>query len=260
MISSSLFHFTRKISNLKLILRGKKFRASYNIENVQAFFPNESYLAIPMVCFCDIPLKFITDNHTKRYGYFGLGFRKEWGLKNKINPISYRTKESSSEKFFHDLMVQVNFSREEVQGLKLLLNSSDGMFQTEFERIEYANSMILDRAIKIAAYVKPYLDNDTGKERNNYLDREWRWVPNDVESTFCESNNEIRRGEINQKYFNGNPDYLTFEVEDLNYFIVRKRSGINKAVNLVRSLNLSEIEMDNLIQKIIDIESINLDM
>ena len=65
MISSSLFHFTRKISNLKLILRDKKFRASYNIENVQSFFPNESYLAIPMVCFCDIPLKFITQAHHK---------------------------------------------------------------------------------------------------------------------------------------------------------------------------------------------------
>lgn len=260
MISSSLFHFTRKISNLKLILKGKKFRASYNIENVQAFFPNENYLAIPMVCFCDIPLKFISNNHTKRYGFFGLGLKKEWGLKNKINPISYRTKESSSEWFFHDLMVQLSYSTRVVERLKSLQFSAEGILQTELERLEYINSMLLDRALKIAGFVKPYTDDNTGKERNNYLDREWRWVPNEVESIFCESNDEARRGEINEKYFNLNPDYLTFEVEDLKYLIVRKRSEIDKAVGLVRSLNLSQKEKDNLIQKIIDIESINLDM
>lgn len=37
--------------------------------------------AIPMVCFCDLPLSLIA-KHLKEYGCFGIGMTKRWGIKH----------------------------------------------------------------------------------------------------------------------------------------------------------------------------------
>ncbi len=44
--------------------------------------------AIPMVCFCDLPLSQIR-KHTKTYGEYALGLSKEWAIKKQINPVLY---------------------------------------------------------------------------------------------------------------------------------------------------------------------------
>ena len=41
-----------------------------------------------MKCFCDINLHRL-EEHLAWYGYFGLAFTKEWGMKNRIQPIQY---------------------------------------------------------------------------------------------------------------------------------------------------------------------------
>jgi hypothetical protein len=44
--------------------------------------------AIPMVCFCDLPLSLIR-KHLKEYGNFGIGLDKKWGLMNGLTPVFY---------------------------------------------------------------------------------------------------------------------------------------------------------------------------
>jgi len=249
MIASSLFHFTTKISTLKLILSEKRLRASYNIEFIGDMYPEQQYAAIPMVCFCDIPLKFIIKNHTHRYGHIGLGFKKDWGLRNKVNPIMYRVKESPIEKPFMDLIRETNLN----------LNRASKNYSSVFEKKTMDTSIIdsldsiLGNAMKITSFIKPYED-----KRNNYLDREWRWLALG-EITFSPEDNERYRKILNGSYYL-NPDYLDFEIDDLNYLIVERRADISQAIKVIKSLELKEMEKDILIQKIIDIESINLDM
>ncbi len=54
MIASSLFHFTNNLETIVKILFSRKFRASYNIEDVSDFHSTKKYIAIP-VCYCWSP-------------------------------------------------------------------------------------------------------------------------------------------------------------------------------------------------------------
>lgn len=46
-----------------------------------------------MVCFTDIPIE-LSEAHRNDYGSYGIGLKKEWGIKNKLNPINYVIKDS----------------------------------------------------------------------------------------------------------------------------------------------------------------------
>lgn len=84
--ASSLFHFTKELSTLKLILQNG-VRFSYAFENYpQSVISNfcditditntneDLGVAIPMASFCDIPITRASE-HMQKYGYYSLGFR-----------------------------------------------------------------------------------------------------------------------------------------------------------------------------------------
>lgn len=106
--ASSLLHFTRGIKSLKGILE-KGFQYSYCCENfsqtivANKIYPNNPfyfrpipeispYVAIPMICFCDIPLT-RSMQHAKIYGNFILGLDKDMAMSSfgpLLNPVLYK--------------------------------------------------------------------------------------------------------------------------------------------------------------------------
>ena len=71
--ANTLFHFTRDMDTLLSILRSK-FYPRLCLE--QKIVPTlDLRLAIPMVCFCDIPLSQISE-HTEMYGEYAIGIKK----------------------------------------------------------------------------------------------------------------------------------------------------------------------------------------
>ncbi len=106
--TDSFLHFTSGgTSTLKLILENG-FRASICNE-VMGFFrgnPKEELItamAIPMICFCDIPPKAIA-RHAEYYCknsltggtvICGVGMKRAWGLRANLNPVSYISGSSS---------------------------------------------------------------------------------------------------------------------------------------------------------------------
>lgn len=86
--SDNLFHFTKSIDILELILVGG-FKPRYCLEDVAwQGIDTEEFIAFPMTCFCDIPLSRISE-HTDFYGQYGLGMSKDWGAKNNLDPVLY---------------------------------------------------------------------------------------------------------------------------------------------------------------------------
>jgi len=98
--SSTLFHFTRKFTNIKKIVQ-KGLRFSYCFESLpkevilnellpaSRNFPKdikigddskEYGVAIPMVCFCDIPLLRVNE-HKQKYGNYAIGVDKDFLLR-----------------------------------------------------------------------------------------------------------------------------------------------------------------------------------
>ena len=93
--SDTLFHFTNSVDNLLNILINE-FRPRYCLENTGKIFIESGELqqAFPMVCFCDLPLS-QSSHHLDFYGSYGIGMKKEWGIKNSINPVFYLHSQSS---------------------------------------------------------------------------------------------------------------------------------------------------------------------
>ena len=107
--SSSLFHFTRDFETLKQIL-AKGLRFSYCYEPFGEIVAKQGWdivlkvgtkiinckgIAIPMICFCDIPL-LRTQKHREKYGDYMIGFNREALIKAvnatnyMMNPVQYR--------------------------------------------------------------------------------------------------------------------------------------------------------------------------
>jgi hypothetical protein len=248
MIASSLFHFTKDVDTVIKIISSGEFRASYNIEDVSDFYPSEKYVAIPMVCFCDIPLKSIVDvknKHTDDYGKFGIGLDKEqWGLKNGINPILYRT-ESHVNALLIDTLSATD--TDFIKGLNLDSEKEISLL--------YRMTRVKDNMLRLANYTKKYqIDVNI-----YYLEREWRYVPESSELLFLNKNDEKERKLINEEYWSNNPDYVPFDLKDIKYIIVPSKIEVEEFIHKVQNMNIEENKKYKLIQLIIDLDSIDKD-
>lgn len=166
--ASSLLHFTNSMDALKGILE-KGFRFSYCCEKVSAtinmnelhpeganfFRPSphiNSHIAIPMICFCDIPLT-RAKLHSDTYGKFIVGVDKDMAITvfgDNINPVMYRTSQTIG-LALHDLSV-----------IKATIDNVDGCYN-------YKRSLN-----QLIGNTKPYNGTVNGKDYCFYNEREWR--------------------------------------------------------------------------------------
>lgn len=161
--ANTLFHFTNSLDNLLNILRNE-FRPRFCLENYNLLgrqVPEDMgyEFAVPMVCFCDLPLS-QTATHLSVYGDYGVGMTKAWGTRNGITPVLYLYRES------------------------LLTQRYAEMFKIAAR--EEPNSPKRNRLSKalydFACFIKPY-EGDLWRESailsniRFYNEREWRFVP-----------------------------------------------------------------------------------
>ena len=92
--SKVLFHFTTSMVYLKSILKNGFFPhycPEYRLDpddKAEASKGCRPLHAAPLVSFCDLPLSLIR-NHLKEYGNYGIGLKKNWGLRNGVTPVMY---------------------------------------------------------------------------------------------------------------------------------------------------------------------------
>lgn len=115
-----------------------------------------------MVCFCDIPLSSVK-SHMNRYGHYGIGLAKDWGLDSSITPLIYAGEKSTTTLFIQS-------------GLNYFLSHPSFGKDATIHR-EYTNLLRLIR------YTKPYRGRLFRKRKylkepvTFYDEREWRYVP-----------------------------------------------------------------------------------
>jgi len=160
--SNLLYHFTSTIDTLISILK-IGFWPRTAIEDISFMLPNykEARVGIPMVCFTDIPIE-LADEHRKEYGPYGLGMKKEWGIRNGLNPIGYMIKGSEIYNAYNHLqwIAQQN-------ALKLDAGNKNG--PKTFE--------MLDAVMNYAGFLKEYNHDITLNSKPFYDEREWRYLP-----------------------------------------------------------------------------------
>ena len=160
--SNLLYHFTNNIDILISILENG-FWPMTAIEDISFMMPKyeEARVGIPMVCFTDIPIE-LADEHRNEYGKFGLGMKKEWGIKNGLNPICYMLKGSEIYNAYNHLqwVAQQN-------ALKLDAGNKEG--PKTFE--------MMDAFMNYAGFIKEYSHDVTLNSKPFYDEREWRYLP-----------------------------------------------------------------------------------
>jgi hypothetical protein len=245
---NSLFHFTPDYNNLLGILKNT-FYPRYCLEKFDLVDNDQQHFvedAIPMVCFCDIPLSQLI-NHINRYGKYGLGMNKEWGRKKGLNPVIYINKNSDLAKKFSTI-------------------TNNCILQDNQTARAYHEAML---------YFKPYVgplyrNGITSKRVRFYDEHEWRYIPrrdNLNNNNFEQSIQEHiyrkieMRVEANQK-LETDKTKLTFNADDIKYIIIEKEQEIDRMI-----VDLSEIKgnrydkntLNRLMSRIITVEQIKDD-
>ncbi len=174
----TLFHFTRNKKTLEKILK-EGFRITYCKES----FGN-SFLGIPMVSFCDIPLS-RTDQHKKDYGIYAIGLDKDLLLANKdityLNPVIYCHSDILANSLISYKqeyeMIQSNIEKRTLKNSQypnVMIDTSDSIGTTL--GMLSKSSQVKHLSNSILGFTKPY--SGIVKKRNVtfFNEREWRFV------------------------------------------------------------------------------------
>ena len=234
--SDNLFHFTNSIDVLKLILKNG-VSPRYCLEDFSWFAgAHIKYVAYPMSCFCDIPISRISE-HTEFYGMFGIGFTKDWGLKNGLNPVLYLTQSGSVRdtiEYFFNLDKPKNEKNDE---------QNENLF-TLLSHIKPINGTMLIGG------------EPTSKDF--YQENEWRFVPQINKLLFSDAL-EKEKDEANlkvEKY------KLEFAPQDIKYIFVKSDSDIPNLFDFINT-NLGHFphnDLKILQSRIISLETLKLDL
>jgi hypothetical protein len=166
-----VFHYTKRIEFLLQIIENGFF-PSYCYEKI-----NDLEYYIPMVSFCNIPLKDVDDY--LRYGNYGIGLSLVWAVKHSISPVVYIHENTP----FADLHRQINklhISEYLAKTIKDVFNKAlDGESISEEDDLEDPKMLMAVNEITVPAvqFFKNWKTTHKGNEVITYLEREWRYVP-----------------------------------------------------------------------------------
>lgn len=209
--TNTLFHFTSKLDHLLSILE-HGFRPGLCLESLP--IPGEFVGAIPMVCFCDIPLSQAAA-HMEKYGFYAIGLSKTWASTRRVSPVLYVRQKSQVAKSIEVIM----------------------------SKAERGEGHEWEDAFRFASFVKPYEAMRANKRRSPekvrfYDEREWRWVPELRGKALRygipqEEFADLRsRAAANRKLWN--MAQLSFRPSDIRFLVVERE---NEIVSLSRRID-----------------------
>lgn len=168
-----------------------------------------SYIGIPMVSFCDIPLTLVSNNH---YGECGIAMSRTWGRRSLLEPVLYYPNDVSCQSTIMIIGAEAAFTR---------------------DRNNYNN-------YKILGYAKPMKKPTPtpGRSSDNYVEREWRRVyANSSHSRW------LRADEYDN--YRGDPDSLKkpvgaplrFSVNDIKFLLINQSNKASLQEFIMKGLS-----------------------
>ena len=216
-LSSNILWHQTKTDALKQILRTRTFRFAYSKEIIPG---TGVTMAFPMISFCNLPLAEFAD-YGNKYGGYSIGMSREWGIKNRFNPVLYCENTS-------------NIVR---RLASIISNLQSG---AEF------SDKVLD-VLECLAYIKPIEDTlEVGDRKStNYRfmdEREVRLVPD-----FTDFKRRLilpiltpeQYGQYKLEH-NNKPileESISFEWSDIKYIIVKNNTNITEYRKLLNRLD-----------------------
>ena len=156
--ASSLFRFFKKADYLFESLENAALIPRFYEEGIDYLQVGQSKVAYPMVCFCDINMHLLA-SHVDFYGKYGLVFSKEWGCKNKIQPIHYINPDSPLRDDFSTAFC------------KALAQEEDSV----------SSNYLLSHMVYMKPLSGKMLRDGIEVDRTFSDEREWRYIPSETD-------------------------------------------------------------------------------
>lgn len=227
-------YLTNDISNMSMFPRF--VQEDFNFLGVQ--FERESLinLYIPMLCFCDIPIKNLK-YHSNEYGNYAIAFKMEWGRKNKISPVHYLYENSDV--------------YEQMRKLFMYANESD-------------DYVIYNYLFNRLFFTKPKEDYQNGTQMLFTDEQEQRYVPkipensNGLKQFYLK--NDLNFEHLNSAIMKNNKLKLEFSADDIKYIIVATTEEKTEIIEtIMNSKKIDRLEKLNMVTNIISMNEIEED-
>ena len=246
--ANTLFHFTNRLENLLGILTNE-FCPRFCLEDFNFLQKKDAERddvlewAVPMVCFCDLPLSQL-GFHLSVYGDYGIGMSKEWGMKKGISPILYVYQESLFVLQIGNLMAHAVAKKDDSDLSEKMVENIHGL----------------------TSFIKPYegpfwRPSGTLPKVRFYNEREWRFVPQLQGNSFMEKNDFLDAEKLREENTKIAKAKISFEPNDIRYLIVRTEAEIVPLVNRIREIKgrYSYDDVSLLSSRVISAEQIRFD-
>lgn len=249
--SNTLFHFTDEEKLISILKEG--FKPHLCMEDLNFFLTDEELTkedtedfqhAIPMICFCDIPLS-QSKNHMNTYGNFGVGLKKDWGKQKSISPVLYAYKKSKITSVIQQIMI--NFHDDISMYDKLTYD----LYLIHCFTKEYEGKLWEKKEGKFSGEIIRFYD-----------EREWRYVP-PIEKLhdYCLHKREYLDNSIRspiQDRLDKMP--LNFEASHIKYIIVSSEEEIIHIIDEIEEMDrFDKNDKKLLYSRIISAKQINED-
>lgn len=238
--ANTLFHFTPTLEILASILRND-FYPRYCIEDWNAICQDSSIIpreiALPMTCFCDIPLSSVRE-HSEQYGKYAIGMSKEWGTRSGLAPVLYVHAAADSS----DLMFRIRKSLNDYTG------QDDGVDDIFYDVVD------------LLKYTKAYRGRLRRREGCQedvlfYNECEWRYSPATKIRNHKRNGHEEFRVSLYAEEFADNELVqqhneriqlfrLPFTIEDIKYIIIESESERLEAVDMIQEIKGQKFTYD----------------
>ncbi|MFV8760146.1 abortive infection system antitoxin AbiGi family protein [Yersinia enterocolitica] len=209
---------------------------------------------VPMVSFCDIRLSQL-EEHTQKYGMFGLRLTKGWAESKGLHPVLYISKEST---LFTDYNKRIRLLKDKIIPYWNVRHSLVGIELRRFNKLknEYAYLYNLLRYMK--NYQGRLIRNDEVIDENfRFADeKEWRYVPQPFISDMWPSLNLERiKTKADKRRYNDKFSFIdfSFEYNDVKYIIVPGDSYLE----IIYGLQLTKEMLTVLLSKTLTMKQIN---
>ena len=240
--SHTLFHFTKNQESLKKILE-HGFWPKFCLEDVRWYNDEMESIALPIACFCDIPLSRI-DEHVDFYGEFGLGLSKNWAIKNGLNPVLY------------------------VSNASEVTNSLIDLSWCHEHYPEKDQRQALKQFFKLLAFTKPIEGkmNVSGKfiSKEFYQESEWRYLATNDDFDSWLNKEEFEDTELREKQNSLSKNLCSLKIQpaDVKYIFVKDDANIPDMINFIQTNldSFSGADQKILMSRVISLESIKHDL
>jgi len=241
--SNYFFHFTKKFEHLVSILYNN-FMPFYCMENMRYLNMPELKLegmAYPMVCFCDIPLS-RHKLHKKKFGDYGLGLNKEWGIKkNHLTPVVYSSQNSITSAALKNL-------------IEIFLLLEKKLSDEDYRKFKNSVSVLMMHYKPYEGYLFNKNNKQFSKELTRFYDeKEWRYIPLKVDGLNLSL--EMKDYLIDKKLVEENEkiqkdNHLIFSPNDIYSIYLTKESEIEILLDRIKC-KYKPSELSDIKEKII---------